>query len=84
MDQQTTSVPIEIKATDLADLEEWARNSEQSVHDLLQEALRHFLEYTRADIADLRERAKGPFYSLEEVQAHMAELRHSLRRQAAE
>jgi hypothetical protein len=84
MSKTTTSVPIEIAEADLADLEEWARNSESSVAELLQEALQRYLRYTREDIADLRERMKGPSYSLEEVKAHLAEQRRHFRGQAAE
>jgi hypothetical protein len=84
MDQQTTSVPIQIAAADLADLEAWARNSEQSVADLLQEALRHYLEYVRADHAELDRRADGPSYTIEEVRQHLAERRRHPRTQAAE
>jgi predicted transcriptional regulator len=84
MDQPTTSVSIEIKAADLVDLEEWARNSEQTVQDLLQEALRHYLDYVRADHAELERRLQGPSYTLEEVKQHLAERRRHLRTQAAE
>jgi hypothetical protein len=84
MSKPTTAVPIEIAAGDLADLEEWARNSESSVANLLQEALQQYLRYTRDDIADLEERMKGPFYSLEEVEARLAERRRRPRPQAAE
>jgi hypothetical protein len=84
MNKPTISVPIEIAPGDLADLEAWARNSESSVADLLQEALQQYLRYTRTDIADLRERMKGPFYPLEEVEARLAERRRRFRSEAAE
>ena len=84
MDKPITTVPIEIKAADLADLEEWARNSEQTVADLLQEALRHYLEYVRADHAELERRMQGPSYPIEEVRKRLAERRRHLRTQAAE
>ncbi|HEX8308191.1 MAG TPA: hypothetical protein VF645_07205 [Allosphingosinicella sp.] len=84
MSQQSTTVPLEIAAGDLAELEEWARNSECSVSDLLQEALQQYLRHVRADIADLRERMKGPFYTLEEVEARLAERRRRYRSEAAE
>ena len=84
MGEQSTTVPLEIAAGDLAVLEEWARNSECSVSDLLQEALQQYLRYVRADIADLRERMKGPFYTLEEVEARLAERRRRYRSEAAE
>ncbi|HEX8127435.1 MAG TPA: hypothetical protein VF548_17810 [Allosphingosinicella sp.] len=84
MGEQSTTVPLEIAAGDLAELEEWARNSECSVSDLLQEALQQYLRYVRADVADLRERMKGPFYTLEEVEARLAERRRRYRSEAAE
>ena len=88
MAQASTAVSIEVAPADLADLQEWARNSERSVADLLQEALRHYLDYTRADHADLEEAEKGPYFTMEEVEAHLAEHRAERRRdghaQAAE
>jgi dsDNA-binding SOS-regulon protein len=84
MSKPSTTVPLEIASDDLADLEEWARNSETSVAELLQEALQQYLRYTRDDIADLRRRMRGPSYTLEEVKAHLAERRLRLRGEAAE
>ncbi|MEA3063057.1 MAG: hypothetical protein QOJ94_2838 [Sphingomonadales bacterium] len=84
MTQSKTVIPLEIDAADLADLEEWARNSESSVPELLQEALQRYLRDARADIADLDERMKGPFYPLEEVKARLAEGRRRFRSEATE
>jgi dsDNA-binding SOS-regulon protein len=84
MSKPSTIVPFEIASDDLADLEEWARNSETSVAELLQEALQQYLRYTRDDIADLRRRMQGPSYALEEVKAHLAERRLRFRGEAAE
>lgn len=84
MTQSKTVVPLEIDAADLADLEEWARNREEPLEVLLQEALQQYLRYTRDDIADLRRRMQGPSYTLEEVKAHLAERRRHFRGEAAE
>lgn len=81
---KTTLVAVEVGEADLADLERWARNSERSVGDLLQEALRHYLEYVRADHAELERRRRGPSVPLAEVIARRAELRRAPRTQAAE
>lgn len=83
MDEQSVSVPIEIKAADYAELEGWARDSGHSVHDLLEEALRHFQEYTRAERAMMEEARKGPFSTLEEVEARLT-ARWQAQAQAAE
>lgn len=77
-------VTIEVADADLADLREWARNREEPLEVLLQEALQQYLSYTRDDIADLEERMKGPFYSIEEVEARLAERRRRPRPEAAE
>jgi len=84
MSRPKVTVAIDIAPADLADLEEWARNREESVADLLQEALQHYLRYTRDDIADLERRMAGHSYSIEEVRAHLAERRRHFRGQAAE
>ncbi|HEX8226123.1 MAG TPA: hypothetical protein VF605_20150 [Allosphingosinicella sp.] len=84
MTQAKAIVPLEIDAADLADLEEWARNREEPLEILLQEALQQYLRYTRDDIADLRRRMQGPSYTLEEVKAHLAERRRDFRGEAAE
>jgi hypothetical protein len=77
-------VTIEVAEADMADLREWARNREEPLEVLLEEALQHYLRYTRDDIADLEERMKGPFYSIDEVREHLAERRRRPRPQAAE
>lgn len=77
-------VTIEVADADMADLTEWAHNREEPLEVLLQEALQQYLRYTRDDIADLRERMKGPSYTLEEVKAHLAERRRQFRGEAAE
>ncbi|MGZ8284204.1 MAG: hypothetical protein ACXWUZ_03980 [Allosphingosinicella sp.] len=77
-------VTIEIADADMADLREWARDREEPLDVLLQEALQQYLRYTRDDIADLEERMKGPFYSIEEVEARLAERRRRPRPEAAE
>ena len=83
-----TPVAVEVSETDLADLEEWARNSERSVADLLREALRQYVDYMRDEDAMFEEADKGPFYTMDEVKAHLAEdrarLRSELEAQAAE
>jgi hypothetical protein len=77
-------VTIEIGEADMAELCEWARNRQEPVDVLLQEALQQYLRYTRDDIADLRRRMQGPSYSMEEVKAHLAERRRRFRGEAAE
>ncbi len=77
-------VTIEISEADMAELREWARNCEQSVEALLQLALQQYMIAIREDIADLRERMKGPFYSLEEVEEYLAARRQGPRTEAAE
>jgi hypothetical protein len=84
MTQSKTMIPLEIDAADLADLEEWARNSESSVPELLQEALQRYLRDARADIADLDRRMEGPVYEHEEAMAMLAERRRRRRSEAAE
>ena len=84
MTQSKAVVPLEIDAADLADIEEWARNREEPLEVLLQEALQQYLRYTRDDIADLQRRMEGPYYTLEEVEAHLAERRRQRRAKAAE
>jgi broad-specificity NMP kinase len=75
---------IEISDADMAELREWAANSEQPVEALLQVALQQYMIAVREDHADLEERMKGPFYSLEEVREHLAAHRRSSRPEAAE
>jgi hypothetical protein len=77
-------VTIGIGEGDLADLREWARNREEPVEVLLQEALQQYLRYVRDDIADLERRMAGPSYSHEEAMQMLAERRRRRRVQAAE
>ena len=77
-------VTIEIGEADLAELREWARNRQEPVEVLLQEALQQYFRYVRDDIADLERRRAGPSYTLEEVKAHLAERRRPFRGEAAE
>ncbi len=77
-------VTVEVADADMADLCEWARNREEPVDVLLQEALQQYLRYVRDDIADLERRRAGPSYTLEEVRAHLAERRRPFRGEAAE
>ena len=84
MKQSKTVIPLEIAAADLADLEEWARNREEPVELLLQEALQQYLRYTRDDIDDLRRRMAGPEIDHEEAMRMLAERRRQWRGEAAE
>jgi predicted transcriptional regulator len=77
-------VTIEISEADMTELREWARNSEQTVETLLRVALQQYMIAVREDHADLDERAKGPFYSLEEVEEYLAARRRGPRTEAAE
>jgi broad-specificity NMP kinase len=77
-------VTIEISDADIAELREWAHNSEQSVEALVELALRQYMIAVREDHADLEERLKGPVYSLEEVREHLAARRHGSQDEAAE
>jgi len=77
-------VTIEVSDADMAELSEWARNRQEPLEVLLQEALQHYLRYVRDDIADLRRRMAGPSYSHEEAMQMLAERRRQRRAQAAE
>ena len=77
-------VMIEIGEADMAELTDWARNREEPLEVLLQEALQRYLRYVRDDIADLERRRAGPSYTMEEVKAHLAERRRPFRGEAAE
>jgi hypothetical protein len=77
-------VTIEVSEADMAELREWARNGEQSVDALIRLALQHYMIAVREDIADLNERMKGPFYSMEEVEEYLAARRGGSRTEAAE
>ena len=78
------TLTIKVSEDDAATLREWAANAEVALEVLLDEAIRNYMKDVRADHADLAEREKGPFYTLEEVKAHLAEERRHLRAQAAE
>jgi predicted transcriptional regulator len=77
-------VTIEISEADMAELREWARNSERSLETLLREAIERYMERTRQWIEEIREADEGPSYTLEEVKAHLAERRLRYRGEAAE
>lgn len=77
-------VTIEIGEADMADLSEWARNREEPLEALLQEALQQYLRYVRDDIADLERRRAGPCYEHNEAMQILAERRRQRRAQAAE
>jgi hypothetical protein len=77
-------VTIEIGEADMAELREWARNSEISLETLLQEAVARYMERTRQWIEDIREADESPSYTLEEVKAYLAERRRQYRGEAAE
>ncbi|TMJ16278.1 MAG: hypothetical protein E6G94_04655 [Alphaproteobacteria bacterium] len=80
----TEKITIELSADEVRTLREWADNSELSLEALLQEAIARYMERTREWIEEIEEAEKGPFYTLEEVQAHLAERRARYRDQAAE
>jgi hypothetical protein len=84
MTEPKTTVPLEIDAADYADLELWARNREEPIETLLQEALQHYLSYSRADIAELERRIAGPELEHEEAMRMLAERRRHSRGEAAE
>ncbi|HEX8480338.1 MAG TPA: hypothetical protein VF650_00360 [Allosphingosinicella sp.] len=75
---------IEIAESYMAELREWAHNSEQSVQALVELALQQYMIAVREDHADLEERMKGPVYSIEEVKEHLAARRRGPRTEAAE
>ncbi len=77
-------VTIEVAEADMADLSEWARNRQEPLEVLLQEALQQYLRYVRDDIADLKRRMAGPSYTHEEAMQMLAERRRQRRAQAAE
>ena len=77
-------VTIELSEEDARTLREWAHNSELSVEALLQQAIGRYMARTREWIAEIEEAEKGPFYTLEEVKAHLAERRAAYRDEAAE
>jgi hypothetical protein len=77
-------VTVEIADADLVDLTGWARNREEPLEVLLQEALQQYLRYVRDDIADLERRMAGPSYEHDEAMRMLAERRRQRRAQAAE
>ncbi|HYJ81564.1 MAG TPA: hypothetical protein VEW26_01810 [Allosphingosinicella sp.] len=77
-------VTIEIAEGDMADLREWARNREEPLEVLLQEALQQYLRYVRDDSADLERRRAGPWYEHDEAMEILAQRRRQRRAQAAE
>ena len=77
-------VAIEINDADMAELREWAVNSERSIEALLQEALQRYMGHTRVWIEEIKEAEKGPFSSAEEVKARLADRRSRYRDEAAE
>ncbi len=54
-------VTVEISEADMAELREWAHNSERSVEALVEVALQQYMIAIREDHADLDDRMKGPF-----------------------
>jgi len=77
-------VTIEVDEADMADLREWARNSELSLEALLQQAIARYMERTRQWMDEIRAADESPSYTLEEVKAHLAERRRHYRGEAAE
>ena len=77
-------VTIEVSETDIAELREWAQNSEESVEALVLQALQRYMAAVREDHADLDRRMEGPFYEHEEAMAILAERRQRRRSEAAE
>jgi hypothetical protein len=84
MTQAKAVISVQIDAADLADLQAWARNREEPLDALLQEALQQYLRYTRDDHEDLRRRMAGPWYEHDEAMRILAERRRQRRAQAAE
>lgn len=77
-------VTIEVSDSDLAELREWAHNSEQAVEALVLQALQRYMATVRADHADLDRRMAGPEYDHEEAMQILAERRRQWRGEAAE
>jgi len=79
MGEETRAVQFQIPAKELADLEQWARNSERPLDELLGEAVHAYVERQRAFAAAVQEglddiRA-GRTISSEELHDHMAEVK---------
>jgi predicted transcriptional regulator len=79
----TEKVTIELSESDLAELREWAKNSERDLENLLHEAVQTYLQRERAWVASVREAEQGPFYDLADVEAELRK-RRDQRTQAAE
>lgn len=77
-------VTIEVSEADMAELSEWARNRQEPVDVLLQEALQRYMAAVREDHADLDRRSAGPEYDHEEAMHILAERRRQWRGEAAE
>ncbi|HYG46759.1 MAG TPA: hypothetical protein VD846_02360 [Allosphingosinicella sp.] len=75
---------IEISEADMAELREWAHNSEESVDALVLQALQRYMAAVREDDADLDRRMEGPFHEHEEAMAVLGERRRRRRSEAAE
>lgn len=80
----TAKLTIDVPARDLAELQDWARNSGQSVEALIGEALERYMRDVRADHADLDRRLAGPSHEHEEAMRILAERRRDWRPEAAE
>jgi len=79
MGEETRAVQLQIPAKELAELEQWARNSERPLDELLGEAVHAYVERQRAFAAAVQEglddiRA-GRTISSEELHDHMAEVK---------
>jgi len=77
-------VTIEVSEADMAELREWALNSQQKVEVLVQEAVQRYMAAVRVDHADLDRRLAGPEYDHEEAMHILAERRRQWRGEAAE
>ena len=76
-------VTIELSESDLAELRNWAKNSERELEALLQEAVQAYLQHGRAWTASIREAEQGPFHDLADVEAELRKRRNE-RTQAAD
>lgn len=77
-------VTIEVADADMAELREWANNSEETVDALVLQALQRYMAAVRADHADLDRRMAGPEYDHDEAMQILAERRRQWRGEAAE
>lgn len=71
----THPLHIDVPEAELAELRAWARNSEQSVEDLVGEVIAEFMARTRRLHAELEEAMKGPVYTHDEAMAELARRR---------